>query len=118
MLDNSKPQKLECTCPSGHKLRGDVELIGELVECPACDVRFVFGIQANDGMNVSDTAVMRILGDVPASKSKPTETPVTQPCRTCGSTIDESASVCHHCNSYVAILPGFLQSMMKAAKNN
>ena len=114
-MDSQHSKTVKCTCPAGHKVRGPVALIGEMVDCPHCEIRFVFGAKSPDQVSVTDTGVMRILGDLPApeTSSAPMHAPATKPCSRCGVSIEESATVCKHCNTYMGRLPGFMKSLMK-----
>lgn len=77
--------KITVACPQGHRLRGDTQLVGKTIRCPKCQSEFVFAPSEPTPLPnraVTDTAVMRILGDGPsvaefgmpaeASKDKPT----------------------------------------------
>ncbi len=78
----NKPQPentITVSCPSGHRLRGGFEMFGKNVKCPRCQAAFVFAPdKANDSDHraVTDTGVMRILGDMPQV------TPPPQPSQT------------------------------------
>lgn len=109
--------KVTAVCPSGHKLRGDSSLVGKTVKCPRCDVEFVFALTFKsspvaDAKEVTDTGVMRILGDMetvpPAPKRR---TNSDRPCNRCGTSVPESSAVCSHCNCYVGVLPSFLNEI-------
>ncbi|QDT12599.1 hypothetical protein [Planctomycetes bacterium K23_9] len=114
---NSDPEnKITCACPSGHKVRGEASLCGEKVICPRCKRVFVFGHRDDQPSRVSDTGVMRILGDMPAPlpPAGADDSPETKPCGRCNIAIDASASVCKHCNSYVGVMPRFMRSLNQA----
>ena len=103
-------EKMTCQCPKGHKLRGSVDLIGKSIRCPRCNEKFVFGYTVRQ--NVTDTAVMRILGDAPPAPPTPkAETAETRPCTKCGVEISNNASVCKHCHTYVGKLPDFFAKL-------
>lgn len=110
--------QISCTCPSGHKIRGDASLSGKKAICPRCKQVFVFGVVENK--SVTDTGVMRILGDLPtpappsSTSAGPTEEPSMHPCGRCNIAIDSSATVCRHCNAYVGAVPGFMRTMLGA----
>ncbi|MGB7345831.1 MAG: hypothetical protein WBD20_16565 [Pirellulaceae bacterium] len=113
-MDQSTDNKIASTCPSGHKLRGNVSLSGEKVICPRCKQVFIFGVsESRTPTSVSDTGVMRILGDIPkTSQLGFAEAPATKPCGRCGVAIDATAPVCKHCNSYVGVMPEFMRSVL------
>lgn len=109
--------KVAAVCPSGHKLRGDSSLVGKTVKCPRCEVEFVFALTFKpspvvDAKEVTDTGVMRILGDMetvpPAPKRRANQ---DRPCTRCGTSVPETSAVCGHCNCYVGVLPSFLNEM-------
>ncbi len=120
-MESSEPKKISCTCPNGHKVRGDVSFAGEKVRCPRCQQTFVFGEKQTEKAPVTESAVMRILVDPQMSEDPVAsmfdnprqEAPKTCPCSRCGVAIDETATVCKHCNSYVGAMPGFMQTLMK-----
>ena len=65
--------KITVTCPSGHRLRGGTLLIGKSVCCPKCHTEFVFAlgsVSRTDHQAVTDTGVMRILGEMPGKSQK------------------------------------------------
>lgn len=79
MTQPNADTKISVSCPSGHRLRGGSELVGKQVRCPKCSTAFVFAPTASasettrphDSRSVTDTGVMRILGDMP----KPVDAP-------------------------------------------
>jgi hypothetical protein len=109
MNKKSKRDKMTCQCPSGHKLRGSVDLIGKTVRCPRCNEKFVFGYQVRE--KVTDTAVVRLLGDGPTPPPIPGQQKAMRPCSRCGTQIPNSVSVCEHCKCYVGALPDFFQQI-------
>ncbi|MCC9603245.1 hypothetical protein LOC67_22070 [Stieleria sp. JC731] len=105
-MSEMNAERVTCKCPRGHKVRGGSELIGKTVRCPRCKEKFVFGYQIREA--VTDTAVVRMLGDAPAIPAAPVaEEPSLRPCTRCGVAISKNASVCKHCNCYVGHLPDF-----------
>ena len=62
MMDG-KNERMLCQCPRGHRLRGDVALIGKTIRCPRCQEVFVFGYAIREVL--SDTAVLKILAETP-----------------------------------------------------
>ncbi len=143
----NKPEsrvKITVACPSGHRLRGGTNLVGKRVKCPKCNSEFVFApTQPAESQNraVTDTGVMRILGDAPQSRPPATKSaksesravtdtgvmrilgnhsaspPMQQPsvemrrCPRCQVLTPESAAVCEHCNCYLGAMPTFLKQM-------
>ncbi|KAA5545241.1 hypothetical protein FYK55_06140 [Roseiconus nitratireducens] len=111
-MNENRDEQMTCQCPNGHKLRGNVELIGKTIRCPRCSETFVFGYQVRP--SVTDTAVMRILGDGPGAMGpaqEETPQPRLRPCKRCGVSISATVSVCKHCNCYVGMLPDYLAQM-------
>ncbi|MCO8124296.1 hypothetical protein NHH03_21325 [Stieleria sp. TO1_6] len=102
-------EQMTCKCPRGHKLRGPVGLIGKSVRCPRCSEKFVFGYYVRE--DVTDTAVVRILGDAPAPPPMPNSEHSTRPCGRCGLGISMKSSVCEHCNCYVGHLPDYFAKL-------
>jgi len=70
------------------------------------------GNAKNTSSQVSDTGVMRILGDMSAESVEREEPSVaTRPCTRCGVSIPEHVAVCTSCKCYVGILPSFYQQL-------
>jgi hypothetical protein len=109
---DDKSERMLCRCPHGHKLRGSVELIGESVRCPRCNEKFVFGYQIRE--SISDTAVVRILGDAPPS-SRPNSDSESQDdeglCDRCGGPVSRAAGVCNPCQNSSSTLPDFFSQL-------
>ena len=118
MKDKKLQETITLSCPNGHRLRGAATLVGKTVKCPRC--RAVFAITAPAPSTVTDTGVMRILGEVPI----PTEPTLnlnnveTQPCPRCGVAIDSGVTVCKHCNCYIGVLPSFMTDMLSRGHVN
>ncbi len=116
-------QKVTAVCPSGHKVRGNANLVGKTVKCPRCDVGFVFALTfkpsaAVEAKEVTDTGVMRILGSMDAVPPAPKRRAKTErPCPRCGTAVAENTPVCAHCNCYLGVLPTFLHEMSPDTPN-
>lgn len=69
MMNHTQPENtITVSCPSGHRLRGGPEMIGKNVKCPRCKSPFAFvptNSSDSDHRAITDTGVMRILGDMP-----------------------------------------------------
>ncbi len=104
---NGEPRSIRVACPTGHQLRGDSTMIGKTISCPKCKERFVF-----QSDKVTDTGVMRILGDAPSLENTDNQhmNSETRPCPRCSTSIAATAMVCRHCDCYVGSLPDFLTS--------
>jgi CBS domain-containing protein len=100
---------LTTECPNGHRVRGDVGWLNRKVRCPHCDAEFTFQrpdgtaaeVVAPDGskMNrpsVSDTGVVRILGDFTSPPTQDDGT--TRHCSDCGATYPSYVPICYNCN--------------------
>jgi hypothetical protein len=111
MKDEKLRESITLSCPSGHRLRGDASFIGKKVKCPRCQAAFV--ISAPKEKQVTDTAVMRILGDLPVRQELPRTDPEPErrPCPRCDVSISQDAQVCQHCNCYVGVMPRFMTEM-------
>ncbi|PAY15471.1 hypothetical protein CKO51_31675 [Rhodopirellula sp. SM50] len=60
---DGKNERILCRCPHGHRLRGDVALIGSMIRCPKCQATFIFGYAIRE--TLSDNAVVKILEEGP-----------------------------------------------------
>ena len=109
--------KVTAACPSGHKLRGKPSLVGRTVKCPRCKAEFVFAMtfeasKASESKEVTDTGVMRILGNMESVPPPPKRRVNTdRPCTRCGTSVPENTTVCGNCDCYVGVLPTFLNEM-------
>ncbi len=115
-MTNETAEQMTCRCPRGHKLRGKAEMVGKTVRCPRCSEKFVFGYFVRD--SVTDTAVVRLLGDAPAPPPEPVKDPSVRMCVRCGVSTSAHLSVCQHCNCYVGVMPDFLSSITPNGKAN
>ena len=110
-------QKVTTRCPSGHKVRGNADLVGKTVKCPRCEVRFIFALTmtptpSSTAKEVTDTGVMRILGSMDAVPPPPKRRNRRErPCPKCGTAVVENTPVCPNCNCYLGVLPTFLHRM-------
>lgn len=124
MNEPSSESKITVCCPSGHRLRGDSSFVGKTVKCPRCQVEFVFAPTPAsnshsalrpavvENRQVTDTGVMRILGDLaPASLQQDEEAVETRPCQRCGTAVPENLAVCSYCNCYVGVMPAYMQRL-------
>ncbi|QDT12148.1 CBS domain-containing protein [Planctomycetes bacterium K23_9] len=105
-------------CPNGHRVRGDIGWLNREVCCPHCKTEFTFKrpdgtaveVIAPDGSklkkrsNVSDTSVMKILGDFADAATKDDGT--TRHCRECGATYPSYVVNCYNCNVPLGKLGG------------
>lgn len=123
----SRSQKLTDCCPEGHRVRGDVSLSGQPVRCPKCNKQFTFatGFQPDHAVvikhaahtakaGMTESSVMRILGDAEPVPPPPMSMPMgpsTRPCPRCAIAISEAASVCRHCKTYVGAMPSFMREL-------
>ncbi|MGB7343222.1 MAG: CBS domain-containing protein, partial [Pirellulaceae bacterium] len=110
-------------CPNGHRVRGDVGWLDRDVCCPHCKTKFTFkrpqgtavevvspdGAKLPERPNVSDTSVMKILGDFANAAVKDDGT--TRHCTECGATFPGYVKTCYNCN----IPLGLPRNIAKAA---
>ena len=104
--------KTTLECPNGHRVRGKINLLGSRVRCPKCRIAFIFGpVQEKRSPDhaVSDTSVMRILGDaskvgipvVSARGKDVNSSKAFRTCTRCGATTSVKLAICSHCNCYL-----------------
>ncbi len=110
--------KITMACPSGHRVRGGADMVGRTVRCPKCQAEFVFAekpvpaVETPESRQVTDTGVMRILGDPEITPmGVPGDQVSLRPCSRCGVAIAETLTVCNHCNCYVGVMPSFMKRM-------
>ena len=97
--------QITVTCPRGHRVRGPQVLQGRQVRCPKCAASFTFAV--TDKKEVTDTGVMRILGDIPMPPLPPPPEPTEQtdrPCPRCERQISVTTTVCKYCSCYVGMV--------------
>ncbi len=125
MHKSTTDSKITVCCPSGHRLRGDQKFLGKTVKCPKCQVQFVFAptpsshakssLRASvvDNRQITDTGVMRILGDMGelVSAAGDQQSVETRPCSRCGTAVPENLAVCSYCNCYVGVMPAYMQRL-------
>ncbi|MEO1619034.1 MAG: hypothetical protein AAFV88_24495 [Planctomycetota bacterium] len=115
--ENQPTEQITCKCPRGHKLKGKPNLIGKSVRCPRCREKFVFGYQIRE--QVTDTAVVRLLGDAPAIPPAPKKTGADlRSCTRCGVAISKKTSVCEHCRCYVGHMPDFFDKLSNLSESS
>lgn len=124
----TKKEMLLVTCPEGHRLRASEKAIGKTLACPVCRSAVVVQEATPPAMErdaLSDTGVMRILGDyaMPSDQAEPvTETQVVEgrqhverECPQCGCGISQGVSICQSCRCYVGPVPDFFASFKDAS---
>lgn len=122
---NENTSKMTCSCPNGHRVRGDVKLQGARVRCPKCREAFVFpsalkptsaSASSNDGF--SDTSIMRILGDpskvgipvVNRGSASGGQVDRFRTCSRCGSSTPKTLAICNHCSCYLGVVAAEIES--------
>jgi hypothetical protein len=109
-------ESLVVMCPNGHKLTGSVDMVGKNVRCPQCGAKFQLKLPARKSL--TETAVMRILGDADKLPARPEPQEKTQrPCPRCKKQISIHANVCEHCKCYAGAMPNFLVQMIADGKS-
>lgn len=115
MMKTNSDTKITVCCPSGHRVRGDISFAGNTVRCPKCHTEFVFAplkASTEDSPAVTDTGVMRILGETPQLPPSPEKkVPTLKSCARCGVSISANSTVCGHCNCYVGVMPRFMEQL-------
>ncbi len=108
-------ETMEVSCPNGHRLSGSNSMMGRKVRCPKCSVTFAFAAAAKNAL--TETGVLRILGDVPPLPMPTEQVPkVRKACPRCSRFISVHANVCEHCACYVGAMPHFVQQMIQDSK--
>ncbi len=109
-------ETIDIHCPNGHRLMGSTEMVGRNVRCMKCKVKFPFVIPKKKPL--TETGVLRILGDVPPLPMPPEVVlPTQRPCPRCLKIISVNANVCEHCFCYVGNIPHFLKQPIGEAKS-
>ena len=104
--------KTTLECPNGHRVRGKINLLGSRVRCPKCRIAFIFGPveeKLSRENAVSDTSVMRILGDaskvgipvISARRESMNASKAFRTCTRCGATTSVKLAICSQCNCYL-----------------
>ena len=111
--------KMTCSCPNGHRVRGDVKLQGSRVRCPKCRESFVFPSAIQQAHNAgshhdgfSDTSIMRILGDpskvgipiVNRGNAASGQVDRFRTCSRCGGSTPKTLAICNHCSCYLGVV--------------
>lgn len=136
---------LEVTCSQGHLLRAPQRAIGKTLPCPICRVmvtvkprqsmsesgalrimneriaeiaakhQAIAAPATRDGL--SDTGVMRILGDClpPVAPPETVENHSSRPCPKCSHNVPESMSVCKNCSCYLGPSPDYFREITNHA---
>lgn len=85
-------------------------MLGKTIQCPRCARAFIFEVK--DDRSVTDTGVMRILGDMSPLPPPPAiPEPTTRACDRCGNQVSRMSQVCPQCNCYIGAMPMFLRQM-------
>ena len=109
-MSESGIEYITTECPKGHRVRGDVGWLERDVCCPHCQTDFRFkrpkgtavevvapvGSKLPENPKVSDTSVMKILGDFSDTEVKDDGT--TRQCAECGATYPGYVDRCYNCN--------------------
>jgi endogenous inhibitor of DNA gyrase (YacG/DUF329 family) len=100
-------EHIHVQCESGHRLKAAASLRGKTLPCPKCQKPVVIVELDN---KVSDTGVMRILGET--SPLPPAPTPLRlqlRPCPECAADVRKDAPICQHCQSYIGASPDYVK---------
>jgi len=110
---------IRVVCPNGHALKVKDSFAGKTGLCPACKARV--HIPQINGNDMSEDAIMDILGPDAAETTKPAREAAaagnlrkTDPnlaykkiCHVCNEEIAATTHICPHCHTYIAKLADF-----------
>ena len=114
-------------CERGHRFKAMDAYRGKIVHCPQCQAHVPIPIQSSSTAAVptakdplSDTGVMRILGDLdplppPPVGTQSEESTNYRNCPRCSVSIRTDATLCNHCNCYVGAIPDFFGGLSNEA---
>ena len=110
----SRDETLTVSCPQGHQLLAKPKSIGMTLPCPVC--LSMVAIEPDRRDELSDTGVMRILGDFtpPVEPVLACELPPLRNCPICSLEVPDTSPVCQHCHCYVGPSPDYLRTMTQA----
>ncbi|EMI57684.1 hypothetical protein [Rhodopirellula sallentina] len=129
-------QSQTITCPQGHQLRASKRVFGKTLPCPVCKQLLTVPLfppppetdpVAADASapeekkdSLSDTGVMRILGDYVArdeeharDKSVDEKARTVRSCPVCDSSLSEAVTICKNCKCYVGPTPDFFKQFAR-----
>ena len=105
---------IKISCPNGHRIQASSKLAGRTLPCPKCKQPVT--VPAPSATAISDTGVMRILGEVTPLPPAPERIPDSKrACPRCHRANSASLSVCPHCKCYVGLAPNFLNSLTETS---
>ncbi len=118
--------RIEVVCENGHRLKAARHLRGTSRCCPQCKVEVQIPLQSASASHdpLSDTGVMRILGEQDALPPPPiaaqsaAQSPQYRNCPRCDRSIPVDVSVCQHCQCYTGVMPNFLKKMWGSSHHN
>ncbi len=103
---------IEFCCPQGHKVKAKAPLAGKMVRCPACKSVMLVPERPRNFLKpreeLTQSGVLRILGDAPPSPPMPEPSKQThRNCPRCKKSLRVSQTICDHCQLYVGyhVLP-------------
>ncbi|MEO9590275.1 ATP-binding protein [Rhodopirellula bahusiensis] len=115
------------TCSNGHHLRAAGALAGKTLPCPRCGVAVTIPweealtvtVEPPARDTLSDTGVMRILGDAtvapvqqPETESSEANSDSHRPCPRCEYLVSDQSTVCPKCACYLGMMPQFLRALL------
>jgi hypothetical protein len=92
-------------CPNGHKLRANAEMAGKTAACGKCGSRVSVPTPASQ--KVTDTSILRILGDVipkadgAAVEPRETAQRMERDCPRCRISFSATLRICPRCKVYL-----------------
>ena len=97
------------TCEHGHRLKANTSLRGKTFSCPVCRLSVTVPLPDDP---LSDTGVMRILGDIPPLPPSPEPLrSQLRPCPGCGAKVRNELTVCNACQCYIGHSPDYLKEL-------
>ncbi len=104
-------------CSHGHRLSAEDRHAGRKAKCPTCGEALIVPHPAPPSP-ISDSSVMRILGDAEPPPPLPSEEKTLyKRCGRCGAHLHMAAKVCEECQTYVAVLDYSLAAMRQQFSN-
>ena len=110
---------IHVVCENGHRIKAMESLAGQTHGCPKCGKPVMIPVPVKtESAAITDTGVMRILGDaspVPPQPELAVPTVKLRTCPRCNQEVSLNASVCKACQCYLEVAPDMLFRMRVAA---
>jgi hypothetical protein len=102
------------TCKAGHRINAPARLAGKTLPCPKCGVGVTIPKPEHND-KLSDTAVLRILGDAPVAITEhvqPADESGTRKCPRCEVRMGWYLTVCPLCQCYAGPVADYWHKML------